>query len=434
MSTSRIGAAKLVSSSTDVAETLFQTVDGWGYSSKPFDNSDMFSSSTVTMTASEQNAVLEFLNVQMKLNRNRPFVRGVFYPVEETNDNSDPLVTNEAGFSFERINTHVTNLNTSIAQGVNMRWISPVNRESWMGTSTANDAAEYAEWLLAMVRRYSTNGQPLTHLSIANEPSYTGNTLSGAFIRDVIKNLCPRMAAEDLLVPIIIPDDVRASDALAKSQIIMADSTAAQYVGAIATHLYDESISNLTTLGALASQYDLPLWMTEFSRPAMSSAGLATTDIAWPELMHDLLVTYNVSAIDYLWGWFGSEDGAQLVVLNHSGNTYTGSVPRKVAYYMGQYSRHIPQGSVRVGVTTSDSSVKVSAYSTGAKRVVVALNTTGGSLTPTFTLATLGGASSVSGERTSASENWVAVGSISVSGNTFSPTLPAGSVTTFETP
>ena len=82
---------------------------------------------------------------------------------------------------------------------------------------------------------------------------------SGAFLRDVIKNLGPRLRVEGLDTMFVTPDDVRSSNGASKAAIILADPAARQYVGALATHLYDESVTNVSQMKALAVQYDLPL-------------------------------------------------------------------------------------------------------------------------------------------------------------------------------
>lgn len=46
---------------------------------------------------------------------------------------------------------------------------------------------------------------------------------------------------------------------------------------------------------ALADQYGLPLWMSEFA--------VAGDFMEWAVIMHRLISEYNVSAVDYLWGF-----------------------------------------------------------------------------------------------------------------------------------
>ena len=70
----------------------------------------------------------------------------------------------------------------------------------------------------------------------------------------------------------------------------------------------------------LAEQYQLPLWMTEFTMGAMGTTGRTQDPFKWASLMHDLISDYNVSAVDYLWGFFGEWEGnaTTLISLNNT--------------------------------------------------------------------------------------------------------------------
>ena len=300
-----------------------------------------------------------------------------------------------------------------------------------MGVATSTDVAEYAEWLLAQVRRFTQQGAPLDYISVANEPSYSRNAMSGEFIRDVIKNLGPRLKAEGLLVPFVIPDDVRSTRGAAKAATVLADPVARQYVGALAIHLYDEPVSRVTFMSTLAARYDLPLWMTEFSIAAMGTAGLGGEPIDWTMLMHELLVSYDVAAIDYFWGFIGAGAGSTLIKLNHNGTTYSGFTREKVYYYFGQYSRFVRPGARRVSVSTSDDRIRISAYYRDDTRVLVAINPGDSSVTTRLTAPDLVGVSSMKPTRTSGTENWAALAPVDVSASGLTATLPARSVTTF---
>ncbi len=418
----------------------YQRIDGFGCSTKPFNNSDMFNTDVVTVPAADQTAILTFLfsPAGMGLTRMRGLVRepATGYEIEPANDNADPLVTNEAALSYSRIDATSALDVAARPLGLTMSWYSPVNRPTWMGDGASNfttSVAEYSEWLLIMARRFANQGAPAQYISVANEPSYTRNRMSGAQMRDVILTLAPRLAAEGLLVPFIISDDVRASDTSTTIAPILANPTAKSYVAAIATHLYDEALSNLTPLVATAAANNLPLWMTEmstFSLDTVTGEGWTGTAIQWATLMHKLLVDYNVAAIDYLWGWFGEEDFAQLVRLDHTGTTYDGYVVKDVAYHMGQWSKFVRPGARRVDASATGVSL-VSAFLSDTARVVVAVNNTGSSLTPTITAAMLSGLSTLTATRSSTTEQWASLPAVTVSGSTISPTLPANSVTTF---
>ena len=423
---------------------VFQTVDGFGTSARVFEDPHVFDvqGPPPPVGVEQRAAVLGALYGELGLTRVRPVQpdTGAGPPpvgIEVANDNGDPFVMDASRFDFSgrRLDGHAAHVAAARGRGAGVAWMSPLNREAWMGTSTPADVAEYAEWLLAQVRRFKERGAALDHVSVVNEPSYSRNTMSGEFMRDVIKALGPRLAAEGLLVPFVIPDDVRASDGAQKAATILADPQARQYVGALATHLYDEPVSEVAAMRSLARTYDLPLWMSEFSVGAMSSLGAPwsskATPLGWAELMHELLTGYDVSAIDYLWGFAGGGGGeGTLIRLDHTETTYTGFTRLKVFYYFGQYSRFVRPGAQRVSVSSGDARVKVSAFYRGDERVLVAINPTTSAVSTALSAPDLEGVGELAQTRTSASENWARPPAVAVAGSSVTVTLPPGSVTT----
>lgn len=426
--------------------TVFQTIDGFGASSRAFSDSHVFDVPGVAppTSAAQQGQVLDALFLELGLTRIRPVQpdTGPGPPpvgIEIANDNSDPLSTDLTRFDFggRRLDDHVPVVAGAKVRGAGVAWISPLNREPWMGVAPGtSDVAEYAEWLLAQVRRFSQRGGRLDYVSVANEPSYSRNTMSGEFIRDVIKELGPRLKAENLPDRFVVPDDVRASDAVGKAATVLADPDARQYVGALASHLYDEPLEKLEAMRALAQRYGLPLWMSEFSTGAMSSmrpsGSPAPTPLDWALLMHDLLATYDVSAVDYLWGYIGAggADEVALLALDHDGTTYRGFTRTKVFYYFGQYSRFVRPGAQRIAVVSSNGDVRASAYHRDKARTVVAINPGATVATTTLTAPDLAGVSRFTQTRTSPTDNWATAPEVSVQGTSVTVTLPPQSVTT----
>ena len=429
------------------ARTVFQRMDGFGSSERVFDDPHVFNNfnaatarALTVLTTNQQDAVLDVLYVDLQFTRVRPASPEtvVGAGIEAQNDNADPNVLDPLKFDFawKNLNAHLDYIARARQRGVSTWFLSPLNRETWMNTTTTNDAAEYAEWLLAQALRCQTLGAALPYLSVANEPSYSRNTLSGAFLRDVIKILGPKLRAANLPTLMVVPDDVRSSAAAAKTQIILADPVARSYVGALATHLYDESITNVTRMRLLGEQYGLPLWMTEFSLTLAGSAGLGSGPFDYAGLIHELLGNYNVSAVDYQWGFFGQwENKSQLVILNHStsgAQSYTGFTLPKEYYVTGQYSKFIAPGARRVQTDSTDSTIKVTAYVDWPRLTIVAFNSnTSGNSAVSFSLAGLPVISGVNPVRTSGTENWTSLPAITVTGSNFTATLPHQSVTTF---
>jgi O-glycosyl hydrolase len=412
-----------------------QTMDGFGASSRVFDDPHVFNNfnagtgrAATEMTVAEQDEILDMLYADLKLTRVRPVSPDTAFGagIEPVNDNSDPLST-DAGkfdFSWKNLDAHIEYLQRARDRGATTYFLSPVKREAWMGVTTASDVAEYSEWLLVQVRRSAELGVRLPYISVGNEPSFVRNTMSGEFIRDVIKDLGPRLRAEGFDTMFVTPDDVRSSDGAAKTAIILADPAARPYVGALATHLYDESVSNVSQMRALADEYNLPLWMTEY---------YDGDGFRWASLMHELISTHDVSAVDYLWGSFGewAGDSATLITLKTAGSAYDGYSLTKSYYATGQFSRFIDPGDVRIDAQSSDDRIKATAYSDNDKLVIVAINSGATTLDVTFGLSGLLPAEAVNAVRTSQTENWASLPSITLDQSGFIASLPGNSITTF---
>jgi len=442
-------ASATVASSGASRKREFQRIDGFGSSERTFGDPHVFEPDGVPpMSVAQQDAVLTALYVDLGLTRVRPAQPDTTAGpppggIEIADDNADPSAVDRAKFNFEgkRLDDHASLLARAKSRGATVAWNSPLNREAWMGVSPGtDDAAEYAEWLLTQVKRFDERGGRLKYISIANEPSFARNTMSGEFMRDVIKKLGPRLEAERLLVPFVIPDDVRSSDGAAKAATILADRSARRYVGALATHLYDEPLENLAAMRALARRYDLPLWMSEFTLDAMGSmrprGSSAATPLDWALLMHELLATYDVSAVDYLWGYFGGAKANQttLITLKGDQSGYDGFSRNKVYYYFGQYSRFVRPGARRVLVTSRGDPVKATAYRRDRTRTIVAINPGDGEATTTMTVPALAGVRRLTQTRTSATEHWAKPRAVSVKGTRVTVTLAPQSVTTLSGP
>jgi O-glycosyl hydrolase len=421
------------------ARTTFQRMDGFGTSERVFDDPHIWGNrvdtntgrAAVVLTAAQQDEILDQLYVNLKLTRVRPAQPDTSpgspppgpLPVEPQNDNADPNVIDWSKFDFtwKRLDAHVDYLSRARQRGVSTYFLSPVFRESWMGTTTTNDAAEYAEWLLAQTLRCQTLGVTLPYLSVANEPSYSRNTLSGPFVRDVIKILGPKLRAAGLPTFFVVPDDLNPATAYNQSAIVLADPEARQYVGALATHLYGGS--DLTNLKTLAASNNLPVWMTEY---------FLDDPFAWAGLMHNLIATYNVSAVDYMWG-YSEGTSANLIQLNFNTNTfaYLGYTLRKHFYVVGQFSKFVAPGAIRIRADSNDNHAKVTAYVDWPNFTIVAFNESTTARIANFTLAGLPSISTFNAVRTSATENSTTLAAVPVSGLTFTANLPGQSITTF---
>jgi hypothetical protein len=110
--------------------------------------------------------------------------------------------------------------------------------------------------------------------------------------------------------------------------------------------------------------------------------------------------------------------------------TGTGTIYQR-AYAIGQFSKYIRPGYFRVDATeTPASNLSVSAYAGSDKVVIVAINGGTGSVTQKFNFS---GATvaQVTPYETSSGKNMVAGSAVTVTGGSFSASLPGQSITTF---
>src|SRR5581483_8923378 len=98
------------------------------------------------------------------------------------------------------------------------------------------------------------------------------------------------------------------------------------------------------------------------------------------------------------------------------------------------YSRFIRPGAVRIGATSGDSNLKVSAYiNTNGTVSIAVLNTSSSSITASYAMQNAGVAdgTTVTPYMTNSSNNTAAQATTTVSGGSFSATIPARSLVTY---
>ena len=413
------------------AEQQFQTMEGFGATARVFDDPHLTETfdpatqrSAVVVPDSAQEEILDKLYTELGFSRLRPATdaRGI----ETVNDNGDPAVTDLGKFNFawKRNDAHIDLARRAIDRGVNTYFLSPIQPfEEWI---TEANPEEYVEWAMAIIRRWRDQGITLPYYSVMNEPGFPDDSVwSAEYIRDVIKLMGPQLRAEGFETQFVITDDLNPSEAYKRSEVILADPAARQYVGALGFHLYGEPIDRVVQMQELGQQYDLPLWMTEyFQRDAF----------AWANTMQSLIADYDVSAVDYMWGFFGQweNNGSQLIVVTYdAANTYTGYNPRKHYFVMGQFSRYVRPGAVRVQATSSDPAIRVSAFRDGDTPVIVVINNAKVEKTVNVSLDGFAAITALRPIRTTALEDWAELESIPVRESGFTAALAAGSVTTY---
>jgi len=265
-------------------------------------------------------------------------------------------------------------------------------------------------------------GVPLYGLSVQNEPDYLASYNSALYTSqqmvDFIKVLGPKLAALTPRPRLITPDSAYWTGLWDYSAAIMADPVAASNTDILAVHQYfaPAPMPHAIPPGK-------PLWQTEMSsfESFSTDIGNGITVAKW---IHNALVDASVSAWHYWWlmGLNGDNEG----LVNAGGET------SKRLYTLGNFSKFIRPGFVRVGTSGGPSGVYVSAYKDPASNTVaiVAINDTASSVPFGLTMNGIT-AASVTPWVTSATEDLVARAPITVSTGRFTMTLSPSSVTTF---
>jgi glucuronoarabinoxylan endo-1,4-beta-xylanase len=308
------------------------------------------------------------------------------------------------------------------------------------GVSSLNSDSysSYAQYLVNYVKSLSSlYGITLYALSVQNEPNtcfgYDGAIWSAANLDTFIKSdLGPAFVSAGVSSTLIMTPESSRYDSLASlAGTTMRDAPAAAYVGINAWHDYDAAPS---VINPYASQNKL-YWETEASAgpgygpslcegcwdPSMADA------LMWAQIVDNRLAVANANAWNYwkLIDYAGNKDNEGLV-------GFDGTISKR-AYMLGNYSKFIRPGYVRIDAThTPQTGLTISAYkdaSTGSFAIVVT-NQNSSNVSQIFKLNGFT-AAMVTPEITSASLNLAEQSSVPITGATFSYTLSATSVTTF---
>jgi glucuronoarabinoxylan endo-1,4-beta-xylanase len=281
----------------------------------------------------------------------------------------------------------------------------------------ANKYADYAKHLDDFVSFMKNNGVELHAISIQNEPDYDAGWLywTGTEIVNFLKN-----NARSINCRIMAPESFQYKKNI--SDPILNDAQALANMDILGAHLYGTQVNDFPYPLFKQKGAGKELWMTEVYRP--NSTSDADT---WPEALevaehiHNSMAEAEFQA--YVWWYIRRSYGP----MKENGNI------SKRGWMMAHFSKFVRPGYVRIDATKKpETNVFVSAYKSGNKVVIVAVNKKTATSSLNFTVSGGAATGTVESWRTSGTENMVkAAGTIAVSGGKFSATLPAQSVTTF---
>ena len=353
--------------------------------------------------------------------------------------------TKGAGLSLHRImiNADGTTSELANAQKATTRgakvWGSPWNNNYSTAFQNGNctdhhlDFSKAKDWANAIVNLSKTMkaaGAPLYAVSSQNEPNMPcenpGSYYSASEIVNWVGNyLGP--ALESTGVKLITPETVNWYAFPEYKTAILADANAKKYTSILATHEYGGTVTAYPEVAAAGKEF----WETEVydlysnkDDPGMTSA------LHVQGYIHEALTVANMNAWHFWWVYPCSGSSCGNGGLWNQG---TGAGPSKRLWIMGNYSRFVRPGYVRIDAPANPApGVKVSAfYGAADNRVVVVAADTNFSSASVNVALSGGTPDKVTPWLTDDKNALVAQAAVALSGTSFSYTLPARSVTSF---
>jgi len=289
----------------------------------------------------------------------------------------------------------------------------------------------YADHLNAFAKYMKTNGAALYALGFQNEPDWCDSWTCGSATEmyNYAKNYASKLRENG--------NKVISAESFSFNKTyydpILNDATTLSNLDILGTHFYGTS----KTTADATFDYTLfkqkggstPFWMTEVYTDGVNDA----TSNTWPLCLdvayeiHRALALSNMSA--YNWWYLKRSYGPLYITTNSQGGSLAGTVS-KVGYIMGQYSKYIRPGAVRVGATRNvQTDVYTAAFKKNDSVVVVSVNRASSAKTVSYAIS---GLKSTSGKKitTSGTKSMADDGTVSVSNGGFSATLDAQSIST----
>ncbi|NUT51641.1 MAG: cellulose-binding protein [Saccharothrix sp.] len=288
----------------------------------------------------------------------------------------------------------------------------------------------YANYLIQYTKFYAQEGIPITDIGFTNEPDYTTDYSSMRFTpaqaTEFAKIIGPLAGQAGLKLACCDPVGRNAQRNYTSS--ILADAEANRWVSTHTGHHYSSAPTSPIQTGGK------PTWMSEWSPGGSSSSwntawddGSGIDGFTVANSIHTALTGGNVNAYVY---WYAVSTNNTRAFIQGNGTSYAVS---KRLWAMAQYSRYIRPGAVRIGASTPDANLRLSAYrNTDGSVIVVALNAGTAAQSTAFSLRNSGVTTGTATPYvTNNGSNMAAQSAIGVSGGAFTATVPARSLVTY---
>ncbi len=305
-------------------------------------------------------------------------------------------------------------------------------------TCSSGDWQEaYANYLVQYAKDYAADGIDLEYIGFENEanlaPSYSGMVLTPVQTASFADVLGPILASSGLSTQLECCAAEGWDYAAQYASAIEADPTASSYVKLFTSHGYTAPPASPLP------GWTAPVWETEWSTfqswdPAWDD-GTDASGFSWAQNIYTGLRSADLNAFLYWWGVGDSalaDDNESLVQLHGSAVTASGRL-----WAFANYSRFIRPGAVRIGATTSDGDLEITAFkNTNGSIAVVVLNTDTGPVAVGYSLSNTGIRSTAKATPyvTDASSHTAKQKKIKVKAGKFTATVPARALVTYDIP
>jgi glucuronoarabinoxylan endo-1,4-beta-xylanase len=301
------------------------------------------------------------------------------------------------------------------------------------GYLNPTEYAAYATYLEDFVSFFNTtNSFHLYAISMQNEPeenvSYESCVWTPQQMDTWIAGNSSTITSDAYSTKLIMPESDNFNPV--DSATALGDTNAQGLISIIGGHIY----------GVPPAPFSIPsgdspkeIWMTEFGPLSTTTLTWAQALTTYGESIHNSMVTGQYNAYVY-WGLFGASSGTCATSAGTCGLVDDAGNVQPMGYVMGQYSKFIQPGYVRVSATaTPIAGVYVSAYtnSSPAHYVIVAINSNSSSETLGFALSNGSSVTSLTPYQSTSAAGLAAQTAVTVTGGQFNYTLPAQSIVTF---
>jgi O-glycosyl hydrolase len=293
----------------------------------------------------------------------------------------------------------------------------------------------YANYLAQYAKDYAQAGVPLSYVGPENEanigPGYDSMIMSPAQTANFMEYLGPTLARSGLRTQAECCATEGWDYAQQYAAAIEADPKANAWTPLFTSHGYTAPPNSPLT------GWTKQVWETEWSTfepyDTAWNDGTDASGLSWAQRIYTGLTSANLNAFLYWWGMTTNTengDNEGLVQLDTSTGTVT---PSGRLWAFANYSRFVRPGAIRIGASSANSDLDVTAFrNVNGSVAIVVLNTATSSQTASFSVRGAGAAGPVAIPYvTDDSHDTAAQAPLPVIHGSFGATLPAGSLTTF---